>query len=97
MAFIDERLGANDIVASAPRGTDTTRLAESFNGLYGWELRHGPWRGLDGVEFGTLTYVDWFNQRRLHGEIVEHGYVTPADFEAAYYRQSVVVAKAATH
>ncbi len=48
------------------------------------------------MEFVTLTYVDWFNQRRLHGEIAEHGYVTPADFEAAYYRQSVVVTEAAT-
>jgi putative transposase len=28
-----------------------------------------PWRGLDDVEFATMTYVDWFNHRRLHGEI----------------------------
>ncbi len=95
-----ERLAANDIVASVGSKGDSydNALAESFNGLYKWELiyRHGPWRGLDDVEFVTLTYVDWFNQRRLHGEIAEHGYVTPADFEAAYYRQSVVVTEAAT-
>jgi putative transposase len=43
----------------------------SFNGLYKWELiyRQGPWRGLDVVEFATMTYVDWFNYRRLHGTI----------------------------
>jgi transposase InsO family protein len=73
-------------------------LAETTNGLYKWELiyRQGPWRGLDDVEFATLSYVDWFNQRRLHGEIAEHGYVTPAEFEAAYYRQSVSATQAGT-
>ena len=39
----------------------------------------------DQVEWATLTYVDWFNNRRLHGEI---GMVPPAEFEAAYYRQN---------
>jgi len=33
----------------------------------------------------TLTYVDWFNNRRLHTEI---GMVPPAEFEANYYRQN---------
>ena len=61
-------------------------LAESFNGLYKWELiyRQGPWRGLDDVEFATMTYVDWFNHRRLHGEITnDPSYTTPAEAEAA--------------
>ena len=65
-------------------------MAESFNGLYKWELiyRQGPWRGLDDVEFATMTYVDWFNHRRLHGEITDDAtYTTPAEAEAAYYRQ----------
>jgi hypothetical protein len=44
----------------------------------------GPWRGLDDVEYATLEYVDWFNQRRLHGEI---GMIPPAEFEALYYHQ----------
>ena len=36
-----------------------------------------------------MGYIDWFNHRRLHGEITEdNGYVTPAEFEAAYYRQT---------
>ncbi len=72
-------------------------MVESFNGLYKWELiyRHGPWRGLDDVEFATLSYVDWFNQRRLHGDRrarLRH----PAEFEAAYYRQSVSATQAGT-
>lgn len=55
-------------------------MAESFNGLYKWELIYpkGPWRGLDDIEFATLTYVDWFNNRRLHGEIEPRpGFTTP--------------------
>lgn len=67
--------------------TATTALAESFNGLYKTELiRHrGPWSGLDDVEYATLEYVDWFNCRRLHGEL---GMIPPAEFEAIHYDQS---------
>lgn len=89
-----ERLADNDIVASVGSKGDSydNALVESFNGLYKWELiyQHGPWRGLDDVEFATLTYVDWFNHRRLHGEI-EPGsaFTTPAAFEAAHYNQPV--------
>jgi putative transposase len=66
-------------------------MAESFNGLYKRELiyRQGPWRGIDDVEFATMSYVDWFNHRRLHGQITDGpGYTTPAEFEADYYRQT---------
>ena len=37
------------------------------------------------VEWATLTYVDWFNNRRIHNEI---GKIPPAEFEANYYRQN---------
>jgi putative transposase len=58
-------------------------LAESAIGLYKTELIHrrGPWRSIDDVEIATLEYVDWFNHRRLHGQI---GNVPPAEREAAY-------------
>lgn len=62
-------------------------MVESFNGLYKWELIYpkGPWSGLEDVEFATLTYVDWFNQRRLHGQITDTpGYTTPTAFEAEW-------------
>ena len=96
-----ERLADNDIVASVGSKGDRydNALAESFNGLYKWELIYpkGPWRGLDDVEFATLTYVDWFNHRRLHGEIEPGpGYTTPAAFEAAYYRQTIPADEAGT-
>ena len=64
-------------------------LAESVIGLFKTEViqRRGPWRNLDTVEFATLTWVDWFNTRRLLEPI---GYVPPAEFEARYYDQAAV-------
>jgi putative transposase len=96
-----ERLADNDIIASVGSRGDSydNALAESFNGLYKWELIHrqGPWRGLDDVEFATLTYVDWFNHRRLHGEITNDAtYATPAEFEVAYYRQTTPASEPVT-
>jgi len=78
-----ERLAEAGVVASVGARGDSydNALAESFNGLYKAELiRHrGPWAGLDDVEYATLEYVDWFNRRRLHGEL---GMIPPAEFEA---------------
>jgi putative transposase len=96
-----DRLAVNDIVASVGSKGDSydNALAESFNGLYKWELIYGqgPWAGIDDVEFATMSYVDWFNHRRLHGEITDGpGYTTPAAFEADYYRHNVAVAETAT-
>jgi putative transposase len=87
-----DRLAMNDVVASVGSKGDSydNALAESFNGLYKWELiyHQGPWRGIEDVEFATMSYVEWFNHRRLHGEIQPGpGYTTPAAFETAYYRQ----------
>ena len=83
-----ERLAEAGAVPSVGSRGDSydNALAESFNGLYKTELiRHtGPWRGLDDVEYATLEYVDWFNNRRLHGEL---GMLPPAEFEAAYHHQ----------
>jgi transposase InsO family protein len=41
--------------------------AETINGLFKTEVIHrrGPWRNLEAVEFATLAWVDWFNNRRL--------------------------------
>jgi len=59
-------------------------LAETINGLYKAEVIHrrGPWRSLEAVEFATLEWVDWFNNRRLLEPI---GNVPPTEAEAAYY------------
>jgi transposase InsO family protein len=59
-------------------------LAETINGLYKAELIHrrGPWRSFDAVEFATLEWVDWFNNRRLLEPI---GNIPPAEAEERYY------------
>ena len=61
-------------------------LAETVNGLYKTELvyRRGPFERVDDLEWATLLYVDWFNNRRIHGSI---GMITPAEFERNYYAQ----------
>jgi putative transposase len=96
-----ERLAANDIVASVGSTGDSydNAMAEAFNSLYKWELIYpkGPWTGRDDVEFATMGYIDWFNHRRLHGEITDDNtYVTPAEFEAEYYRQTAPALEAVT-
>ena len=69
-------------------------LAESVIGLFKTEVirRRGPWHHLEAVEFATLEWVDWFNNRRLLEPI---GYVPPAVFEEAYYREQESLAMVA--
>jgi putative transposase len=59
-------------------------LAETINGLYKAEVIHrrGPWRSFEAVEFATLEWVDWFNNRRLLEPL---GFITPAEAEATHY------------
>jgi len=61
-------------------------LAETINGLYKTEVirRRGPWRSFEAVEFATLEWVDWFNNRRLLESI---GNLPPAEAEARFYAQ----------
>ena len=70
-------------------------LAESVIGLFKTELiyRQGPWRGIDDVEFGSLEWVDWWNNRRLLEPI---GMVPPAEAEALYYSQRELVEETGT-
>ncbi len=81
---------ANEMANSTGDSYDDA-MAEAFNCLDNWELIYpeGPWAGLDDVEFATMGYIDWFNHRRLTGEITDdNNYVTPAQFEAAHYRRT---------
>ena len=61
-------------------------LAEAIIGLYKAELipKDGPWRGVEQVEFKTLDWVHWFNNRRLFGPI---GNIPPFEYEALYYQE----------
>ena len=66
-------------------------LAESVIGLFKTEVirRREPWKGVEDVEFATLTWVAWYNCSRLLEPL---GYVPPAEFEEAYYRDRAVAA-----
>ena len=61
-------------------------------------VRLGTSRNVDDVEFATMTYVDWFNCRRLHGQITDGpNSVTPAEHETSYYSQHPTANKAVNH
>ena len=59
-------------------------LAETINGLYKAEVVHrrGPWRSFEAVEYATLEWVDWFNNKRRLEPV---GNVPPAEAEKRYY------------
>jgi putative transposase len=59
-------------------------LAETINGLYKAEVIHRrePWRSFEAVEYATLEWVDWFNNKRLLQPI---GNVPPSEAEKRYY------------
>jgi putative transposase len=69
-------------------------LAETINGLYKAEVIHrrGPWRNFDAVEFATLEWVNWFNNRRILEPI---GFIPPAEAEERYYGMTKQPAMAA--
>ena len=79
-----ERLAEQDLVASVGSRGDSydNALAEALNSLFKAEhvrnRRTGPWSGIDDLEIAVAEYIDWFNHRRIHGEI---GYVPPAEYE----------------
>jgi putative transposase len=83
-----DRLVEADIVPSVGSRGDSydNAMAESIIGLYKREcVRHdGPFRTVDELELATLSWVDWWNRDRLHGEL---GHVPPIEFEEHHYRR----------
>lgn len=88
-----QEVGVEPSVGSTGDSYDNA-MAESIIGLFKTEVIHarGPWRSLDAVEYATLEWVDWFNNRRLLEPI---GYVPPAEFEQEYYQLNTGQALAA--
>jgi putative transposase len=82
-----QRLAEAGAVASVGSTGDSydNALAEAFNSLFKAELvrNKGPWRSIDDLEIAVAEYLDWYNHRRLHGEI---GTIPPVEHEADYYR-----------
>jgi len=85
-----ERLADEAAVASVGSRGDSydNALAEAFNSLFKAELirNKGPWTGINDVEIAVAEYVDWFNRRRLHGEL---GHVPPAEYEALHTASTI--------
>ncbi len=84
-----QRLAEAGAVASVGSTGDSydNALAEAFNSLFKAELvrNKGPWKNIDDLELAFAEYIDWFNHRRLHGEI---GLVPPAEYEDNHYRHN---------
>ncbi|MER6434337.1 IS3 family transposase [Streptomyces sp900105245] len=63
-------------------------LMETINGLYKSEcirtsfFHDGPWRTVSDVEYATASWVEWYNNRRLHSSL---GMISSTEFEAAHY------------
>lgn len=92
-----QRLAEAEAVASVGSRGDSydNAMAEAFNSLYKAELvrNRGSWRGLEDVELATVEYIDWYNNRRLHGEL---GHVPPAEYEALHAMTHPVTASLET-
>jgi len=86
-----------DAVASVGSRGDSydNALAESTIGQIKAELIHrrGPWRTVEALEFAIFEYLDWWNHRRLHGEI---GLIPPAQKETTYYRHQQALTETET-
>ncbi|ENY4335098.1 IS3 family transposase [Escherichia coli O150:H11] len=80
-----QRLKEAGLLASTGSTGDSydNAMAESINGLYKAEVIHRKsWKNRAEVELATLTWVDWYNNRRLLGRL---GHTPPAEAEKAYY------------
>ncbi len=91
-----ERLAEAEAVASVGSKGDSydNAMAEAFNSLFKAECIRNPvmrpkggWKSVGDVEIAVAEYIDWFNHRRLHGEI---GLIPPAEFEANHWANTEV-------
>jgi putative transposase len=79
--------GAKPSIGSVGDAYDNA-LMECVIGLYKTEcirttvFHAGPYRTIADVEYATAGWVDWYNNRRLHGSLAM---MTPVEFEQAHY------------
>jgi putative transposase len=87
---LTERLSLEHVAASIGSVGDAydNALIESANGLYKTEcirttiFHAAPYRTIADVEYATAGWIDWYNNRRLHGSLAM---MTPVEFENAHY------------
>jgi putative transposase len=93
-----DRLAEVGIAASIGTVGDSydNAMAESLNGTFKAELvrLHGPWRTRAQLEFAIIEWIDWYNERRLHGEI---GDIPPVEHETHWYRHNTPVTTTGHH
>jgi putative transposase len=81
-----ERLAQAGAVASVGSTGDSydNAMAEALNSLFKAELirNKGPWAGIDDLEIAVAEYIDWYNHRRLHGEL---GLIPPVEYEINHH------------
>ena len=86
-----ERLAEAGVVASVGSTGDSydNAMAEAFNSLFKAELvrNRGPWKNIDDLEIAVAEYIDWFNFRRLHGEL---GLIPPVEFENLHRSHNLI-------
>ena len=86
-----ERLAEAGVVASVGSKGDSydNAMAEAFNSLFKAELvrNRGPWKNIDDLEIAVAEYIDWFNFRRLHGEL---GLIPPVEFEDLHRSHNLI-------
>jgi putative transposase len=95
VAYTDrvDEIGAAPSIGTVGDSFDNA-MAESMFSIFKTELFRNPavlaewgghWKGLDDLEIATCTWVSWFNNDRLHGELDDQ---TPAEIEADYVQRS---------
>jgi putative transposase len=86
-----ERRAEAGVVASVSSKGDSydNAMAEAFNSLFKAELvrNRGPWKNIDDLEITVAEYIDWFNFRRLHGEL---GLIPPVEFEDLHRSHNLI-------
>ena len=89
-----ERLAEAEAVASVGSKGDSydNAMAEALNSLFKAECIRNPvmrppggWKSVGDVEISVAEYIDWFNHRRLHGEL---NHVPPAEYEQSFWATS---------
>ena len=84
-----QRLKDAELLASTGSTGDSydNVMAESINGLYKAEVIHRhSWKTRAEVELATLTWVDWYNNRRLLERL---GHIPPAGTVSAGFRAGI--------
>lgn len=80
-----QRLQDASLLASTGSTGDSydSAMAESINGLYKAEVIHSNiWKNRSDVELAALTWVDWYNNRRLLERL---GRIPPIEAEKKYH------------